>query len=76
LGGRLETPQNNPGSFTDGFVRIPPMKRWTPSGDALDTVMGRTREQWDQDLVKSHGTEWVEAHRGLLDMQWEYILSL
>ena len=52
------------------------MKRWTPSGDALETVMGETREQWDQRLVKSHGTEWVEAHRGLLDSQWEYILSL
>jgi hypothetical protein len=43
---------------------------------AEETMFGQTRAQLEQELVEEFGKDWVEAHKEMLDAQWDYIQSL
>jgi hypothetical protein len=43
---------------------------------AGETVNGKTRAELDQKLAEYYGKEWVDAHKEMLDAQWDYIQSM
>ena len=47
-----------------------------PEDGPEETVLGKTRAQWDERLTRTHGPTYVQENQGHLDNQWEYILSL
>jgi hypothetical protein len=53
-----------------------PIPDATPGeGPTPITVGGRTRAEYEADLVRRHGPEYLEANEGFLDKEWAYMVA-
>jgi hypothetical protein len=65
-------PAMNENPATDPAPPAPSSTPATTPGDPPrpETVMGKTREQYDVEHRATMGEEWKEANRAMLDNQW------
>ena len=66
-------------AWTIQFIATPPTPTTTSKEVRAWWPIEEDRATWDAEdaeIVEEMGQEWFDRHKGLLDMQWEYIMSL